>query len=109
MSTFHYNGHDYNLVPANGNERNARGLDLAEVLNLLPTAIKAAATVAEQIKLIKNGQSAPVSVANSIDALLNLVTQAMTDADLTPAQLAAYQKVEKYINAATVAILTIEK
>lgn len=87
---------------------NSRGLDLGELLSLLPAAIKATANISEQIKLTKQGQKPAVTVANVLNSTILVLNQAMSDADLTPEQLKVYQKIIAYVTSATAAIVTIE-
>ena len=87
---------------------NSRGLDLGELLNLSPAAIKATATISEQIKLTKQGQKPAITVANVLNSTILVLNQAMNDADLTPEQLKVYQKIIAYVTSATAAIVTIE-
>ena len=49
---------------------NSRGLDLGELLSLLPAAIKATANISEQIKLTKQGQKPAITVANVLQLKL---------------------------------------
>ncbi len=111
--TFLFNGTSYTIVPAANTTTNVvhvsnRGLDLSELLELLPEALKTTAQIAEQIKATKKGQKPAISVANSINALMNVLNEAMANADLNPDQLAAYEKIGHYLNAATTAVLEIE-
>mgnify|MGYP003511397706 CR=1 FL=1 len=66
---------------------NSRGLDLGELLSLLPAAIKATANISDQIKLTKQGQKPAITVANVLNSTILVLNQAMNDADLTPEQL----------------------
>ena len=87
---------------------NSRGLDLGELLSLLPAALKASASISDQIKLTKQGQKPAVTVANVLNSTILVLNQAMNDADLTPEQLKVYQKIIAYVTSATAAIVTIE-